>query len=168
VLIVAQDRNGKPLSLGTGFFFGPRIGPDSPNVAFGINARSDLIATNLHVLERASQGYIKTLKEGVTYKIDRIVEIDMVHDLCVCKATGASARPLTLGSNRPGVGDDVFVGGNPQGLEASVSKGIVSAVRRDEGLLQIDAAISPGSSGGPVVDSRAEVLGITVSSLVEG
>src|SRR5262249_18652382 len=120
------------------------------------------------VLERASQGYIKTLKEGVTYKIDRIVEIDMVHDLCVFKATGASARPLTLGSNRPGVGDDVFVGGNPQGLEASVSKGIVSAVRRDEGLLQIDAAISPGSSGGPVVDSRAEVLGITVSSLVEG
>lgn len=66
------------------------------------------------------------------------------------------------------VGDDIYVGGNPKGLEGTFSKGIVSGVRPDAGLIQVDAAISPGSSGGPVVNNRAEVIGIVVSSLVDG
>jgi hypothetical protein len=65
------------------------------------------------------------------------------------------------------VGDDVYVAGNPRGLEATVSKGIISAIRSEGGLIQIDAAISPGSSGGPVVNTRAEVVGIAASSLAE-
>jgi trypsin-like peptidase len=66
------------------------------------------------------------------------------------------------------VGDDVLVAGNPEGLEASFSKGIVSAIRSGSGLIQMDAAISPGSSGGPVVNQRGEVVGLAVSTLVEG
>src|SRR5208283_140038 len=58
--------------------------------------------------------------------------------------------------------------GNPEGLEATFSKGIVSAIRPQAGLLQIDAPISSGSSGGPVVDKRGEVIGLAVSSLIEG
>jgi hypothetical protein len=60
------------------------------------------------------------------------------------------------------------VAGNPEGLEASISIGIVSAVRKERGLVQIDAPISPGSSGGPVVNQRGEVIGVAESSLIEG
>ena len=59
--------------------------------------------------------------------------------------------------------------GSPEGLSGSISKGIVSALRKFEpynySLIQIDAAISPGSSGGPVVNKKGEVVGITVSKL---
>ena len=70
------------------------------------------------------------------------------------------------------IGQDVFVLGNPQGLEGSISTGILSTtgLRQigQENLLQITAPISGGSSGGPVVNSRGEVLGVTVSSLKNG
>jgi hypothetical protein len=60
--------------------------------------------------------------------------------------------------------------GNPHGLEGTFSAGIVSSIRRvdDDALLQITAPISPGSSGGPIVNSKGEVVGIAVASLVEG
>lgn len=63
------------------------------------------------------------------------------------------------------VGDDVIVAGNPWGLEGTFSKGIVSGLRHNPERLQIDAAISPGSSGGPVLNMRGEVIGIATSSL---
>jgi hypothetical protein len=73
-----------------------------------------------------------------------------------------------LSSVPPIVGDGILVGGNPEGLEASITKGMISAVRTDQGLIQIDAPISHGSSGGPVVNQRGEVIGVASSSLVEG
>jgi hypothetical protein len=76
--------------------------------------------------------------------------------------------PLPLSTVDVAVGDDILVAGNPEGLEASFSKGIVSGIRSGSGLIQMDAAISPGSSGGPVVNQRGEVVGLAVSSLVEG
>jgi Trypsin-like peptidase domain len=66
------------------------------------------------------------------------------------------------------VGDDILVAGNPEGLEASFSRGIVSGIRSVSGLIQMDAAISPGSSGGPVVNRQGEVIGLAVATLVEG
>lgn len=152
VSIVTQDKEGQPIAQGSGFFFKDR-----------------LMATNLHVFKRAVQGYVKILGEGVTYKITEIVAVDLIHDLCVFRASDASAQPLTLATEtKVAVGDDIYVAGNPRGLESTFSKGIVSAIRSDRGLVQIDAAISPGSSGGPVVNTRAEVIGIAASSLVEG
>lgn len=173
VLIVTQDREGGPVASGSGFFYNIRAANDplskmSPHLPPGVVLADEEIVTSLHVFKRASQGYVKMLGDGVTYKITEIVAIDVQHDLCVFRASGASARPLTVATGtKLAVGDDVYVAGNPRGFEATISKGIVSAMRTDRGLIQIDAAISPGSSGGPVVNTRAEVVGIATSSLAE-
>ncbi len=91
------------------------------------------------------------------------------HDLCVIKINDNSIPSLSLATaERAKIGDEVYVASNPKGLEGSVTKGIVSSVRSDVGLLQIDAAISSGSSGGAVVNERAEVVGIVKSSLIDG
>lgn len=152
VLIVSQDENGQAVGQGSGFFYKP-----------------GLVVTNLHVFTRASQAYAKVLNGGITYKVLEVVGIDMRRDLCVIKVADTSTPPLLLNrANKPEVGDEVYVASNPKGLEGSFSKGIVSGIRKDFGLIQIDAAISPGSSGGAVVNTRAEVVGIAVSSLVGG
>ncbi len=152
VLIVAQDENEEPVGQGSGFFFKP-----------------GLVATNLHVFKRASQGYIKIVSSGQTHKIVEVVSLDVRRDICVIRVADATTRPLPLNASiKPAIGDEVYVLSNPKGLEGSVSKGIVSALRNDIGLIQIDAAISPGSSGGAVVDDRGEVIGLAVSSLISG
>jgi hypothetical protein len=66
------------------------------------------------------------------------------------------------------VGDPVIVAGNPRGLEGTFSSGIVSAIRDNPDLIQIDAPISPGSSGGPVVNSSGQFIGIATSFLQGG
>ncbi|HKV77125.1 MAG TPA: serine protease [Candidatus Sulfotelmatobacter sp.] len=151
VLVVTQDRSGNAVAEGSGFFLKP-----------------GLVVTNLHVLKRSSRGYIKVFSDGKKYEIASIVGFDINHDICVLKLPVEIGTPLTLSADKVEAGDDILVAGNPEGLEASFSKGIVSGVRSDSGLLQMDAAISPGSSGGPVVNNRGEVVGISVSTLVSG
>jgi hypothetical protein len=152
VLISAQDENGEVVGLGSGFFIQP-----------------GLIATNLHVFTRASQATVKLLGDGKSYKVTQVVGIDMRRDLCVVRVDNVSTPPLSLGPPATiSLGDDVIVIGNPLGLEGTVSRGIVSGLREEEGLVQIDAAISPGSSGGPVINSKGQVIGVAVSSLVRG
>jgi antitoxin component YwqK of YwqJK toxin-antitoxin module len=151
VVVLTQDHEGNVIAQGSGFFFKP-----------------GLIATNLHVLKRASQGYAKSLSDGVSYKISSVVGFDLKHDICVLKLSEVGGVPLPLSTMDVAVGDDILVAGNPEGLEASFSKGIISGIRSGSGLIQMDAAISPGSSGGPVVNQRGEVVGLAVSSLVEG
>ncbi len=151
VVVLTQDHEGNVIAQGSGFFFKP-----------------GLVATNLHVLKRASQGYVKSLSDGVSYKIVSVVGFDLKHDICVLKLPEAGGVLLPLSTVDVAVGDDILVAGNPEGLEASFSKGIVSGIRPGFDLIQMDAAISPGSSGGPVVNQRGEVVGLAVSSLVEG
>jgi hypothetical protein len=170
VLIVTQDADGEPLAQGSGFFYSVPVssfvGNSNSQMEVG---KTNLVATNLHVFKRAWQGYIKTPGDGATYKIKQIVGIDLVHDLCVLEVQGISNLPLMLGnSNQVAVGDDIYAVGNPKGLEGSFSKGIVSSIRQKQGLIQIDAAISSGSSGGAIVNNRGEVIGIAVSSLSSG
>ena len=152
VLIVAEDEHGEAVGLGSGFFYKP-----------------GLVATNLHVLRRASQASVKVLKSGISYKVTSIASIDRRRDLCLMRIDDMSTPPLGVNaSDQPEVGDEVYVASNPKGLEGSFSKGIVSGKRTYAGLIQIDAAISPGSSGGAVVNARAELIGIAVSSVVGG
>jgi hypothetical protein len=143
-MIVTQGLNGQDLAQGSGFFIA-----------------GDVIATNLHVFKNADQAYVKTVIDGVNYQIENIIGFDRINDLCVFRLKRASGQPLSLASNdEVKVGNDVYVAGNPRGLEGSISKGIVSAIREMPKLIQIDAAISPGSSGGPAVNDHGKVIGI--------
>lgn len=152
VLVVTQDNRGETISQGSGFVYKP-----------------GLVVTNLHVLKRASRAYIRSVGKEINYKVAKVVAIDARHDLCILQVDEKVLPPVVINAkSNPAIGDEVFAFGNPKGLEGTVSKGIISSIRSDLELLQIDAAISPGSSGGPVVDDRGELIGISVSSLSSG
>jgi hypothetical protein len=89
--------------------------------------------------------------------------VDSTRDLALLSISGAKAPALALGdSNEVAVGDEVYVIGNPRGLEGTFSQGIISGIRQigSESLLQVTAPISPGSSGGPVLNSSGKVIGV--------
>ncbi len=154
VMLVMEDSAGQPLSLGSGFF-----------------VRNDIVATNLHVIEGASGGYAKIVGAKPKYDITGYVAIDERRDLILLKIKDANAPVLRLGdSTKLAVGDEIFAVGNPQGLEGTFSKGIVSAIRTvgHDFLLQITAPISPGSSGGPVLDEQGKVIGVAVATFKGG
>lgn len=136
VLIVMEDANGQPLSLGSGFF-----------------VRDGEVASNLHVVEGAARGYAKILGQKAKHDIEGITAVDHERDLVVLKISGARAGALALGNSESvQVGETIYAVGNPQGLEGTFSQGIVSSIREagTDKLLQITAPISPGSSGGEV------------------
>jgi serine protease Do len=79
-------------------------------------------------------------------------------------ATQQNMPYLSLGDMLPMKGEDIVVLGNPRGLESTASRGIVSSIRdyqgQNQAIIQVDAAISPGSSGSPVMNRQGEVVGI--------
>ena len=92
-------------------------------------------------------------------------------DLVILKISGGGAPTLTFGnSEMVQVGQTVYAAGNPQGLEGTFSQGIVSSIRElgTDKLLQITAPISPGSSGGPVLNSKGQVIGVSVATFRGG
>ena len=154
VLLVMEDANGQPLSLGSGFF-----------------VHDGEIASNLHVVEGAAKGYAKLVGEKTKYGIEGITAVDPERDLVVLKISGGRSQALPLGnSDAVQVGESVYAVGNPQGLEGTFSQGIVSSIREVGGdkLLQITAPISPGSSGGPVLSGQGQVIGVSVATFRGG
>lgn len=152
-LLVLQDSHQQPISLGSGFF-----------------VREGIVATSLHVLEGASNGYVKIVGRPTKYAINGIVGKDTRSDLALI-AVETKAPPLSLADDAfPDVGEEIFALGNPEGLEGTLSVGIVSGVRQTgtESLLQITAPISPGSSGGPLLSGNGKVIGITAATFSEG
>jgi S1-C subfamily serine protease len=149
-----EDANGQPLSLGSGFI-----------------VRDGMIASNLHVIEGATRGYAKIIGQKEKYEIEGISAVDSERDLVVLKTLTARSRPLALGvSENVLVGETVYAVGNPQGLEGTFSQGIVSSIREVGGdkILQITAPISPGSSGGPVLNDKGDVIGVSVATFKGG
>ncbi|MEK7407550.1 MAG: S1C family serine protease [Acidobacteriota bacterium] len=150
VLLVMEDPNGQPLSLGSGFL-----------------VRDGEIASNLHVVEGAARGYAKLVGERMKCDIEGITAVDPARDLVVLKISTGPSKALPLGnSDAVQVGESVYAVGNPQGLEGTFSQGIVSSIRAvgTDKLLQITAPISPGSSGGPVLNAKGEVIGVSVAT----
>ena len=154
VYLEMQDSNGLPLGFGSGFFVG-----------------DNLIATNYHVIEGAARGTAKLVGQFSTYTIEGVTATDQMNDLALLKVMVSGIKPLPLGnSSDVKIGETVYVAGNPQGLEGTFSNGIISS-RRDPYTterLQMTAPISPGSSGGPVLNSKGEVIGISFMTLVGG
>ena len=144
-----KDTNGKTLGIGSGFF-----------------VKSNLIATNYHVIEGAAKGTAKLIGKYTQYNIEGVTATDKANDLALLKVTVYGIKPLLLGdSDTVRIGETVYVAGNPKGLEGTFSDGIISS-RRDrytKERLQMTAPISPGSSGGPVLNRRGEVIGVSFS-----
>ena len=131
------------------------------------------MATNYHVIEGASSGFAKIVGGTSTYRIEGTVGIDKSKDLALLKLTGANGKPLGLADiSQIEVGQEVFALGNPRALEGTISPGIISGMNLrevdNENLIQITAPISAGSSGGPVVNKKGEVVGVAVASLRNG
>jgi tetratricopeptide (TPR) repeat protein len=153
VLIVAENSKTGESTLGSGFF-----------------VSGDLIVTNYHVVKGASKITVKLVGSEAEHEAE-VVAYNAAKDLAILKVDRILARPLSLGDiSDVGVGDEVYVIGNPEGLEATMSQGIVSGIRQIEGnrLFQITAAVSHGSSGGPVLGKSGEVIGVAVGSLSSG
>src|SRR6516225_9560015 len=154
VLVVIEDAHGQPVLLGSGFVL-----------------REHAIVTNMHVVEGASQGYAKRIDEETKHQIEGILQADNGHDLAVLAVPSLFAPALPIGdSTKLAVGDTVYAVGNPRGLEGTFSAGIVSSIRTidSQKILQITAPISPGSSGGAVLNERGEVVGVAVATLQDG
>lgn len=127
----------------------------------------DKIATNYHVVDGASAIFAKLVGKKDWFKVERVIATDAQHDLAILKVNGLTSQPLVLSnSERVRVGERVYAVGNPRRLEGTVSDGIISSIRGEgkNKWLQMTAAISPGSSGGAVLNSQGDVIGIATLS----
>ncbi|HEX3712838.1 MAG TPA: trypsin-like peptidase domain-containing protein [Trebonia sp.] len=157
-LRVPQSR---PAGRGTGESLGSAV----------VFTADGFLLTNAHVVGRAPGG-TATFSDGTTATFS-VVGTDPLSDLAVLRATGATPEPAELGeADALRVGQLVVAVGNPLGLAGSVTAGVVSALGRslpvgDHGLIedviQTDAALNPGNSGGALADSRARVVGINTA-----
>lgn len=152
VQIITFDRNREPLKTGTGFFV----------------SGDGYLLTNNHVIDGGSYVTART-SSGATYQFDAVVVRSADPDLAVLKFTATDVPHLELGSSADTVeGQRVLVIGNPEGLQGTVSDGIISAFRDDRKYIQITAPVSPGSSGSPVLDESGQVIGMATLVYREG
>ncbi len=135
---------------------------------------SGLIATNLHVIEGESTIRVKLYKDPTEYPATVIAGFDKGHDLALLRIKPKKALPaLRLGdSSAVSAGDKIYAIGNPLGVfDYSITDGLISQVRplsADLTILQISAAISQGSSGGPLFNQFGEVIGVTTAIITQG
>jgi len=155
VYIVVRDKEFKPIGLGSGFF---------------VDANG-LIVTNYHVIKGAKFATVR-LNSGATLFVDGVVATDPNRDLALLKVSGGGFPCLKIAEGAlPKVGATVYAIGNPRGLENTFSGGMVSGHREiKQGLtaIQVTTPISPGSSGGPLLNVNGEVVGVTTAYLTTG
>lgn len=130
-----------------------------------------LLLTNRHVVGRFPEVDVrfndsKSVRARVIGKTaDLDIALLQIQDLST--KISYPALPLCI-RNTATVGEDIIVIGNPLGLQATTTRGIISGVRNEDGstMLQIDAPVNPGNSGGPIVNYNGEVLGIVTAKMV--
>jgi S1-C subfamily serine protease len=132
------------------------------------------VLTNAHVVDRFTEG-TAAFADGTAAPF-RVIGADPLSDLAVVRVDGPTPPPATLGeASALRVGQLVVAVGNPLGLAGTVTAGVVSALGRSlptrsgsavriiEDVIQTDAALNPGNSGGALADSRGEVVGINTA-----
>ncbi len=131
------------------------------------------IVTNYHVIEAAAGIQIK-MYDGTAGFVSEVIQEDEAADLAILLGWVPGAKPpatIALSRVPPNVGAKVYAIGSPLGLENTLSEGLVSGIREKEDgrrVSQTSAAISPGSSGGPLLAANGKVVGIAKSIRVGG
>ena len=149
-LVYVNGSSGAPKALGSAFLVAPRT-----------------LITNAHVVEG---GNPVLAVDPVRIPL-RIVRTDSSNDLALLSVdVDLTSKPLPLAADKVSPGEQVFAIGNPEGLEKTISQGIVSGLRKldDRNLIQITSPISHGSSGGPILNSKGEVVAVAVGILEDG
>jgi len=121
------------------------------------------IVTNLHVIRDMKTASVQ-LANGETFDSVSVLAVDERRDLAIVKVAGFDLPVLALGnSDALTVGELLVIVGSPRGLEGTVTAGILSSVR-DSGegfkVLQTDAAVNPGNSGGPLLNNKGQPIGV--------
>jgi tetratricopeptide (TPR) repeat protein len=149
-LLLAKDTTGADAALGTGFW-----------------VEGKKLITNAHV---ANSGSL-VIQIGPVRIPCHVEKLDQANDLAILTVDADVTVPgLQLAKDLPKPGDVVYTITNPEGLEKTMSQGVVAGFRTLSGrqLLQITAPISHGSSGGPIFNSSGQVVGVAVGMLAEG
>lgn len=141
-----------------------RAGDGSESQGSGVLVSPDgILITSLHVLSGMTAAGVQ-LADGERYDEVEVLAMDPRRDLAILKIAGFDLPHAVLGdSNTVAIGEEVLAIGSPLGLDGTVTKGVVSSIRDHEAgfkVLQTDAAANPGNSGGPLVNSKGEVIGI--------
>ncbi len=146
VQVVVSDSNGKESGLGSGFI----VSPDGQ------------VVTNYHVIKSAHTARVQ-LANGASFGVDGVLAEDQNRDLAILKVSGRNLPYLGLADTDVLIGTHVVAIGSPLGLQNTVSDGIVSALRDEDNgrhWVQTTAPVSPGNSGGPLLDLHGSVVGV--------
>lgn len=161
VMIETFDRTLIPRGQASGVSLGMDVGASAV-------LEGGCVITNYHAIHRAGL-IVVTAKDGTKCSA-WIVMFDRARDIALIRMCAPLNSPPMLPALEINVGDDVFAVGAPKGLGWTLSNGIVSALREDNGqrLVQTTAPISPGSSGGGLFNTAGQIVGITSSGVRDG
>ena len=141
-------------STGTGFFYD----------------NEGTVITNYHVIEDCVSAKI-TLSNGASYDVVAVLGYSKEKDIAILSTSCSSSIPLKIRNTGVKTGEQVYAIGSSLGLSGSLSDGIISSAEREIGghtYIQTTAPISQGNSGGPLIDTDGNVIGITSASFVDG
>ncbi|MCZ6837034.1 MAG: trypsin-like peptidase domain-containing protein, partial [Planctomycetota bacterium] len=155
VVVIAFDALGNRLGTATGFFIS-----------------DNRFITARHAIVEAAHAMV-IFHDGTKFRVNHLLAEDTIGDLVLLELSDHEREitPLTISDEIPRVGQDIFVVGGPLGFDQTVTRGIISGRIMEPfaiPMLQINAAISYGSSGSPVMNMNGEVVGIAVAKIPEG
>jgi S1-C subfamily serine protease len=149
-----------------------RPGPDAEGSGSGFIITPDgYIVTNSHVVEDTDSVEV-SLADGTTCRAE-VIGQDPATDIALIRVSGSALPMVSLGdSDKLRAGQVAIAVGNPLGFQSTVTAGVISALGRSlrsrsgrliENVIQTDAALNPGNSGGPLLDSKGNVIGINTA-----
>lgn len=157
------ERTRRSLYKLESYYWTEKIGE---GVGFGY-ADDRSIVTAYHVVANATEIKVINLETKAEYTVAKVKKVNVVMDSCMLTLDRPAAHWLPLSDKGAKQGQDVIIAGNPVGLSNTLSRGMVSSTDLDRGgFIQLDANVSPGNSGGPVMDAKGDVVGILTAKVV--